>query len=216
MTFKIIQIEKGKWYTSACIGIVYLSVFALSKCEQEKRALALKSALGWKDRHTVTRSEVYPWASRSASLGLSFFYCCCLVAKLCPTLVTPWTVALQSLSMGFPRQEYWSGLPFHSPGDLPNPGIEPVSPALAGRFFPTEPPGKPLFSHYMVGGEGDNNSDCTGLLWALAKWPIQCLAYRYSVLGGTICWPFSQRRPFILFRDNLNREWGCPTSNTGQ
>ena len=46
------------------------------------------------------------------------------------------------LSVGFPRQEYWGGLPFSSPGDLPNPGIEPVSPALAGIFFTTEPPGK--------------------------------------------------------------------------
>ena len=58
--------------------------------------------------------------------------------------VTLWTVARQaSLSMGFPRQEYWSGLPFLSPGDLPNPGMEPLSPALAGEFFTTEPPGKP-------------------------------------------------------------------------
>ena len=48
--------------------------------------------------------------------------------------------------MEFPRQEYWSGLPFPSPGDLPNPGIEPESPALAGGFFPIEPPGKPIFS----------------------------------------------------------------------
>ena len=45
--------------------------------------------------------------------------------------------------MGFPRQEYWSGLPFPSPGDLPDPGIEPSSPALAGWFFTIEPPGKP-------------------------------------------------------------------------
>ena len=45
--------------------------------------------------------------------------------------------------MGFPRLEYWSGLPFTSPGDLPNPGTEPKSPALVGRFFTTEPPGKP-------------------------------------------------------------------------
>ena len=68
-----------------------------------------------------------------------------LVAQLCPTLATPWTVARQApLSVGFPRQEYWSGLPFHSPGDLPNPGIESVSPALAGRFFTTKPHGKPL------------------------------------------------------------------------
>ena len=59
--------------------------------------------------------------------------------------VTPWTVARQApLSMGFSRQEYWSVLPFPAPMDLPNPDIEPMSPALAGRFFTTEPPGKPL------------------------------------------------------------------------
>ena len=53
------------------------------------------------------------------------------IDKLCLTLATPWTVAHQApLSMGFSRQEYWSGLPFPSPGDLPNPGIEPGSPAL--------------------------------------------------------------------------------------
>ena len=56
---------------------------------------------------------------------------------------TPWTVAGQApLSMGFSRQEYWSGLPFPSPGDPPNPGIKLKSPALAGRFFTTEPPEK--------------------------------------------------------------------------
>ena len=62
-----------------------------------------------------------------------------LVCKSCLTLVTPWTVACQaSLSMGFPRQEYWSGLPFPSPGDLPNPRIEPWSPALQADSLPTE------------------------------------------------------------------------------
>ena len=62
--------------------------------------------------------------------------------RLC---VTVWTVALQApLSMGFPRQEYWSGLPFLAPGDLLDPGIKCASPALAGGFSPTEPPGKPL------------------------------------------------------------------------
>ena len=64
-------------------------------------------------------------------------------------LVTLWTVDCQiSLSMEFSRREYWSGLPFPSPGDLPNPGIEPVSlasPALAGGFFTTMPSGKPTF-----------------------------------------------------------------------
>ena len=50
--------------------------------------------------------------------------------------------------MTFPRQEYWSGLPFPFPGNLPNPGIEPTSPVLAGRFFTTELPGKP--SHVIT------------------------------------------------------------------
>ena len=58
---------------------------------------------------------------------------CCLVTKLCLTLYD--FIAHQApLSMGFPRQEYWSGLPFPSAGDLPDPGIEPMSPASAGRF----------------------------------------------------------------------------------
>ena len=63
-----------------------------------------------------------------------------LVAKSCPTLATPWTVARQTpLSMGFSRQGYWSGLPFPSPGDLPDPGIEPRSPASQADSLPTEP-----------------------------------------------------------------------------
>ena len=69
----------------------------------------------------------------------------CLVTQSCPTLAIPWTVACQApLSMGFPRQEYCSGLPFPSPGDLPGPGIKPASPALAGRFVTTERPKKPF------------------------------------------------------------------------
>ena len=61
-----------------------------------------------------------------------------LVAKSCPTLATPWSVACQApLSVGFPRQEYLSRLLFLSPGDLPDPGIELASPALAGGFFTT-------------------------------------------------------------------------------
>ena len=61
------------------------------------------------------------------------------VSKSCPTLATPWTIAYQApLSLGFSRQEYWSRLPFPSPGDLPNPGIEPGSPALKADSLPTE------------------------------------------------------------------------------
>ena len=76
-----------------------------------------------------------------------------MCAQLCLTLATPWTVACQApLSIGFLRQEYWSGLPFPPPGDLPHPGIEPVTlalPALAGRFFATEPCRKPLILSHL-------------------------------------------------------------------
>ena len=58
---------------------------------------------------------------------------------------TPWTIAYHaSPSMEFARQEYWSGLPFPSPGDLPDPGIEPRSPALQVDALPSESPGKPM------------------------------------------------------------------------
>ena len=67
-----------------------------------------------------------------------------LVAKSCPILAAPWTMAHQApLSMGFSRQEYWSGLPFPSPGNFPDPGIEPRSPALQADSLPTELQGKP-------------------------------------------------------------------------
>ena len=84
-----------------------------------------------------------PWFS---ICRISCCCCCyCLVVKLYLILATPWTVARQvPLSMGFPRQEYWRGLPFTSPGDLPNPRMSPVSPALAGGFFTAEPLGKPV------------------------------------------------------------------------
>ena len=66
-----------------------------------------------------------------------------LVAKSCPTLVTPWTVAHQaSLPMEFSRQEHGSGLSFPSPGILPDPGIKLGSPTLQADSLPTEPPGK--------------------------------------------------------------------------
>ena len=62
-----------------------------------------------------------------------------LAAQSCPTLGTPWTVACQAaLSMGFPRQEYWSGLPSPSPGDFPNSGIKPRPPALQAGSLSAE------------------------------------------------------------------------------
>ena len=73
-----------------------------------------------------------------------------LVAKSCLTFVTPWTVACQApLSMGFSRQEHWSGLLFASPGNLPNPGIEPGCPALQADSLLTELWGKPPVTVYI-------------------------------------------------------------------
>ena len=68
----------------------------------------------------------------------------CSVISVVSDSATLWTVACQALQpMGFSRPEYWSGFPGPPPGDLPDPGIKPVSPALAGRFFTIEPGGKP-------------------------------------------------------------------------
>ena len=76
----------------------------------------------------------------------------CLLSHLgtANSFANMWTLARQApLSMGFPRQEYWSGLPSPSPGHLPDPGIKPSSPVslLADRFFTTEPSGKPRCNH---------------------------------------------------------------------
>ena len=75
--------------------------------------------------------------------------------------MTPWTVACQApLSLGFSRQEYWSGLPCPPPGDLPNPEIKPsflMSPALAGGFFTTSPTWEA-----QIGNSGSNNNDGIG------------------------------------------------------
>ena len=105
----------------------------------------------------MNRLEKCKWSPRGSrvfkvySLG-SVSY---LPLKMCSvvpnSLWPPWTVARQApLSVEFSRQEYWSGLPFPPPGDLPNPGIEPaslVSPALAGKLFTTVPPGKCLLKN---------------------------------------------------------------------
>jgi len=71
---------------------------------------------------------------------------------------TPWTVAYQAPpSMEFSRQEYWSGLPFSSPGDLPNPGMEPRSPTLQADALPSELPRKPFGSGNLIKEQTDSN-----------------------------------------------------------
>ena len=95
-----------------------------------------------------------PEFSTSINCGENYFriswYCACMPAQLLSSVwlfATPWTAAHQAPpSMAFPRQEYWSGLPFPPAGDLPNPGVEPtslMSLALAGRFLTTVPTRKP-------------------------------------------------------------------------
>ena len=85
---------------------------------------------------------------------------------------TPWTVAhLASLSMEFSRQEYWSGLPFATPGESPWPGIKLMSPASVGRFFTTVPPGKPS-------NRTRNTHFAVSVLWFLQpSYSLRCLNF---------------------------------------
>ena len=94
--------------------------------------------------------------------GNTLCVCVCVCAQLLSRVrlfAIPWTVASQApLSLGFSRQEYWSGLSFPLPGDLSHPGIEPTSPvppALGGRFFTTEPPRKPFSNRNMWREKGE-------------------------------------------------------------
>ena len=103
-----------------------------------------------------------------SALSIFQFWLVGLVANSCPTFETPWTVACQALlRVGFSRQEYWSGLPFPSPGDLPDPGIRPGSPVLQAHSLPTELWGKPLsiFSDLEMnpthGASGEKWLNCT-------------------------------------------------------
>ena len=118
--------------------------------EQEKGQAGFKEETG---RRPSRRSRRIP-GTHAAGNGVQ------LLSRV-QLFATPWTVAHQvPLSVGFPRQECWSGLPFLSPGGLPNPGIHLGSPALAGRFFTAELPGKlhtavsPFQTHTTLPGPG--------------------------------------------------------------
>ena len=88
---------------------------------------------------------------RSTYCLILCIYVCMRVLRRVQLLATPWTIAYQApLSMGFSRQEYWSGLSFPPPGNLPNPGMEPAFPGLAGRVSTTVSPGKPWCYLYKV------------------------------------------------------------------
>ena len=86
-----------------------------------------------------------PWTSDLTSRSLSYFILRGKLLSHVQLFATPWTVTCQApLSMEFSRKKYMSGLPFSSPWDLPNLGIEPRSPALQADSLPSEPPGKPI------------------------------------------------------------------------
>ena len=130
--------ERKMWY-----------IYTIEYYSAIKKNGIMPSAAAWMDLEIVILSEVnqtekeilflfFGCISRSEIVG------CAQSLSHVHLSVTPWTVALQApLPMGFPRQEYWSGLPFPSPEDLPNPRTEPRSAALQADSLPFELPGKP-------------------------------------------------------------------------
>ena len=122
-----------------------------------------------------------------------------LVAKSCPNLETPWTSAHQApLSVGFSRQEYWSGLPFPSPGDLANPWIEPRSPARHADSLQTELWGMPI----------DDTSDITSS--SCGSEPPELRARPWSCHRLDKAWP----DPFPRGQELIHRRGG-PESELG-
>ena len=108
--------------------------------------------------------------------------------------VTTWTVAYQApQSVEFSRQEYWSGLPFPSPGDLPNPGTEPRSLTLQADALPSEPPGNPKRSARCVGQESNpgqllGRQLCSPLYHQHYTYPRYCTLYFYGLFNT--CYKF--------------------------
>ena len=92
----------------------------------------METNLWLKRRNLAGRDKLGAWDEHTDTTILLLFNCSVMSYS-----ATPWTVALQApLFMGFPKQEYWNGLPFPFPGDIPDPGIQPVSPALQVDSLP--------------------------------------------------------------------------------
>ena len=116
---------------------------AIFKCLKGCWCRSLICSGGSSRRHCISTVAIYKEANLILLGGL--------VAKSSPTHATPCTVACQApLSKRFSRQEYWSGLLFPFPGDLPDPGIEPWSPALQADSLPTELGGKPCTEPFCI------------------------------------------------------------------
>ena len=149
--------------------------------------------------------------------------CCCVWL-----FATPWTAARQApLSMEFSRQEHWGGLPFPTPGDLPGPGIEPTTPALAGGFFTTVPPGRPQENPWraLKGHRASllfSNQLFTSLLcssWvchleeAGEKWILLAASHAAGEAGNKLTHIFPSRRNHQLRRSLL--ALSCATLGEG-
>jgi len=133
----------------------------------------------------------------------------CLATKSCLTLCDPMDLAHQAPpSVGFPRQENWSGFPFPSPGVLPSPGIGPTSPALAGGFYSMEPPGRPpcpwsselifvfVLAHFM-----DETSNTQEKVSSLTTVICQ---QRWTIKVYLVCTIFYENTPLDVYITELN------------
>ena len=135
--------------------------------------------------------------------------CVCLLLSRVRLFVSPWTAACQApLSVGFSRQECWSGLPYPSPGDLPDPGIEPGSPTLQEDSLPSEPPGKPLSDYYRSYYKGSDPEWCYGVMPGVTLrqgWGLSALSApwrsRHQVLQRIPC----------LWLPEFSEALGCPS-----
>ena len=143
----------------------------------------MKRYTGWDSEGPQVQELLSPWIWGVWSTRLydallhGVLVCVCVRVCVYESLscvwlfVPPWTVTHQSpLSMGFSRQEHWSGLPFPSPGNLPHPGIKPRSPALHVDSLPSEPPEKPLLHDssgiFMEASSWKRNWLLTQFFWA--------------------------------------------------
>ena len=128
--------------------------------------------------HGIFQARALEWGA----IALSVFVCMLSQFSRVQLFVTPWSVARQApLSMGFSRQEYWSGLPFPSPGDLPDPGIEPRSPASEADALTCEPPGNShvIKRHLLLGRKTMTNIDCILKSRDLANNSLSSLSYGF-------------------------------------
>ena len=139
-------------YRSALVGLPHLWWGNCSASEPSWQDKSTKQ--GEKIAYLLPPSSLPPFNLSSMGSTACLFFMCAQALSSVWLFVTPWTVTQQvSLSMEFFRQECWSGLSFPSPGGLPDSGTEPtapVSPALAGRFLTSVPPGKPLLPLYVT------------------------------------------------------------------